>query len=140
MSSGFFQRTRSTADPSVDPSPAFQAFRRQNGMIAGAWTGRDVIPAMLARGEMVDNPMQQQYIRSNAGRDVFRGAGIPGYADGGVVSGSGGGFGNINVTVLVEQDASGMWHATAQSDAGQRVIAKVVEKKYSNDELKLVRR
>lgn len=124
-------------------SPAFQAFRRQNGMLAGAWTGRDTIPAMLARGEMVLNPMQQASVVRNAGFDVFKTAAIPGYAGGGIINNiqpAAVTMPDVHVTVLVEQDASGLWQATAQSDAGQKVIAKVVENKHLNGELKLKRR
>jgi len=130
-------------------SPAFMAFRRRNGMMAGAWTGRDEIPAMIAKREMVLNPFQQSDIKRRAGFDVFAGANIPGYAGGVAMPSS---FSptpaqafrsepmNLNVTVVVEQDAAGIWYATAQSDAGQKVIANVVERKYSNDEIKLKRR
>lgn len=118
-------------------SPAFTAFRRRNGFLGGSWTGRDTIPAMLAHGEMVLNPYQQNRVRAAAGFDVFKPAGIPGYAGGGMVDGGGG---PISVTVNVSQDAEGLWHATAESDAGKRVIAKVVADKYGNDELKFKRR
>lgn len=113
------------------------AFRRFNGMLSGAWTGRDTIPAMVAAGEMILNPMQQARVRSNAGGDPFRGAGIPGYADGGVVQS---GYGDMNLTVYIEQDASGQWVAIAESDRGQRSIAKVVAGKYKNGELTLQKR
>lgn len=113
------------------------AFRRFNGMLGGAWTGRDTIPAMVAAGEMILNPMQQSRVRANAGGDPFRGAGIPGYADGGVVQG---GYGDMNLTVYIEQDAAGQWVAIAESDRGQKSIAKVVAGKYKNGELTLQKR
>src|SRR5690606_22470760 len=100
---------------------------------------------MLAQGEMVLNPMQQARVRANAGGDVFKGAGIPGYASGGmvqqqaaqpvVVSG-----GDIAVTVIVQQDEEGRWVAMAKSSSGQKVITNVVEESYRNDGLKLQRR
>lgn len=121
-------------------SPAFQAFRRRNGMLGGTFTGRDTLPSLLAPGEMVLNPRQMQAVRANAGFDVFKTAGIPGYANGGMAQSQPMSAGSLNVTIVVEQDAAGLWHATAQSDAGQKVIAKVVETKYANDELKMKRR
>lgn len=121
-------------------SPAFQSFRRRNGMLGGSFTGRDSLPSLLAPGEMVLNPRQMNAVRANAGFDVFKTAGIPGYAGGGVAQSQTMSAGNLNVTIVVEQDAAGLWHATAQSDAGQKVIAKVVETKYANDELKMKRR
>lgn len=121
-------------------SPAFQAFRRRNGLLGGVFTGRDTLPSLLAPGEMVLNPRQMQAVRANAGFDVFKTAGIPGYASGGVVQSQPMGAGTLYMTIVVEQDAAGLWHATAQSDAGQKVIAKVVETKYANDELKMKRR
>ena len=57
-------------------------FKRRNGLLAGGWTGRDTLPSMLAAGEMVLNPKQIDRVRSNAGFDAFRGAGIPNYAAG----------------------------------------------------------
>lgn len=119
------------------------AFRRYNGMIGGQWNGRDVLPAMLAHREMVLNPMQQSRVISQAGFDVFKTAAIPGYAGGAFVNQPSPvtvNSGNMAVTVVVQQDEFGRWQAHAQSDAGQRVTAKVVEKKYSNDEIKLTRR
>lgn len=57
-------------------------FKRRNGLLAGGWTGRDTLPSMLAAGEMVLNPKQIDRVKSNAGFDAFRGAGIPNYATG----------------------------------------------------------
>lgn len=67
-------------------SPEFAAqygdFKRRNGMLRGAWTGKDTLPSMLAMGEMVLNPMQINRVIRAAGRDVFKDAQIPGYASG----------------------------------------------------------
>lgn len=60
----------------------YSEFKRRNGMLPGAFTGRDSLPSMLAPGEMVLNPAQIRNVIGNAGRDVFKGAGIPGYAGG----------------------------------------------------------
>lgn len=117
-------------------SPSFRAFRRMNGMLGGAWTGRDTIPAMLAAGEMILNPMQQQRVRANAGGDPFRGAGIPGYADGGVVPSTT--IGGLNV--YISQDAAGIWTGMAESERGQKVIARIIETKYTNGDIKLQKR
>jgi phage-related protein len=57
-------------------------FKRRNGLLAGGWTGRDTLPSILASGEMVLNPKQIDRVKSNAGFDAFRGAGIPNYAAG----------------------------------------------------------
>lgn len=67
-------------------SPEFRGqfgdFKRRNGMLPGAFTGRDSLPSMLAPGEMVLNPVQQARVIRAAGGDVFKYGGIPGYADG----------------------------------------------------------
>lgn len=60
----------------------YGAFKRRNGMLAGAWSGRDVLPSMLAMGEMVLNPNQISRVKAAAGFDPFKSAGIPGYAGG----------------------------------------------------------
>jgi hypothetical protein len=60
----------------------YKDFKRRNGMLAGAWTGKDTLPSMLAPGEMVLNPSQIRNVQANAGFDVFKGAGIPHYATG----------------------------------------------------------
>jgi plasmid maintenance system killer protein len=57
----------------------FADFFRPNGLIPGAFDGADNILAMISRGEMVINPMQQNRVRALAGFDVFAGAGIPNY-------------------------------------------------------------
>lgn len=121
-------------------SPAFQSFRRQNGMLGGVYTGRDTIPSMLAPGEMVLNPSQMGRVIGAAGFDVFKTAGIPGYASGGVVQPATVQNGPINLTINLSQDAAGMWTATAESDAGQKVIAKVVSNAFRDDAIKTKRR
>jgi phage-related protein len=67
-------------------SPEFLAqygdFKRRNGILPGTYTGRDTLPSMLAAGEMVLNPDQIRAVIRNAGFDVFKNAGIPGYANG----------------------------------------------------------
>lgn len=63
----------------------FSAFKRRNGHLGGTFTGRDTLPSMLAPGEMVLNPAQQSRIISAARHDIFKGKGIPGYADGGFI-------------------------------------------------------
>lgn len=64
------------------------AFRRRNGLLPGGWTGRDTLPSMLAAGEMVLNPRQIDRVKSNAGFDAFRGAGIPNYNTGAFIGGA----------------------------------------------------
>lgn len=64
------------------------AVRRRNGLLPGGWTGRDTLPSMLAAGEMVLNPRQIDRVKSNAGFDAFRGAGIPNYAAGAFIGGA----------------------------------------------------
>lgn len=126
-------------------SPAFQAFRRYNGMLAGAWTGRDTLPAMLARGEMVLNPDQQARVRANAGFDAFRNAGIPGYAGGGMAVASSpvvveAPAAPVNIEITIEQDAQGMFEAFAKSDAGRRVTVNVVNDAFANSQIRSRRR
>ena len=60
----------------------FTEYKRRNGMLAGAFTGRDTLPSMLAPGEMVLNPMQIAAVISAAGFDPFKFAKIPNYAEG----------------------------------------------------------
>jgi hypothetical protein len=121
-------------------SPAFQAFRRYNGMIAGPWTGRDTLPAMLGRGEMVLNPSQQASVIRGAGFDVFKGANIPGYANGGMAQSVPVSMEPVSVQVSIQQDASGMFTVSAKSDRGRKVILDVVGEGFANDEIKTQRR
>lgn len=60
----------------------YSTFKRRNGMLAGAFTGRDTLPSMLAAGEMVLNPVQQARAIAAAGFDIFQHAQIPNYAGG----------------------------------------------------------
>jgi len=64
---------------------AHSEFRRRNGLLSGAFTGRDTLPSILAPGEMVLNPKQIAHVKFNAGFDAFKGAGIPNYATGGMI-------------------------------------------------------
>lgn len=125
-------------------SPQFMAFRRYNGMLAGQWTGRDVIPAMLARGEMVLNPNQQRRVIAAAGADVFKPAGIPGYAGGVAVSESSQVMmapdQPINIMVSIEQDPHGMFQVAAQSDTGRKILVNVVNDGFSNNQIKTGKR
>ena len=67
----------------------YSKFKRRNGMLDGQFTGRDILPSYLAEGEMVLNPLQIGNVIQNAdGQDVFKGAGIPGYATGTFVGGN----------------------------------------------------
>lgn len=132
-------------------------FKRRNGMMAGAFTGKDTIPAMIANGEMVLNPRQIAAVVKSAGYDPFAYAGIPnypnkpqpikGYAEGGYFGGSAptltsssnssNGERVMNLTLNLYQDEQKNWQAEAESDSGQKVIAKIVEKKFRNRELNL---
>ena len=118
----------------------FMAFKRRNGVLPGMFSGVDSIPAMLAPGEIVLNPKQQDRVRANAGMDPFRGAGIPGYS-----GGSGGqstvvNAGPVTVQVYMEQDSTGVWTATAKSPDGQKVITEIVQDKFRNGGLDTKRR
>lgn len=67
----------------------YSQFKRRNGILAGEFTGRDILPSYLAAGEMVLNPSQIGNVIQNAGgEDVFKRAGIPGYATGTFVGGN----------------------------------------------------
>jgi len=64
-------------------------YKRKNGMLPGTFTGKDNIRALLAEGEMVLNPSQIRQVIQNARYsqgDPFKGANIPGYANGVYVS------------------------------------------------------
>jgi len=131
-------------------SPQFMAFRRMNGMLGGgAWTGRDVIPALLAHRELVLNPVQQQTIIHNAGFDVFKTANIPGYAGGVAVSSQQLAVSSqpiaidnspIVVELSVQQDAAGMFRVAAQSPSGRKVLLDVVGDGFANEEINQKRR
>ena len=54
-------------------------FKRYNGMMPGAFTGRDHIKALIADGEIVANPTQIERMRRAAGFDVIAHAGLPNY-------------------------------------------------------------
>lgn len=66
----------------------YEDFKRMNGMLQGQWTGRDELPALLAKGEMVLNPRQIQSVIDVSGFDPFKYAypKIPKYADGGYIA------------------------------------------------------
>jgi hypothetical protein len=119
-------------------SPAFQAFRRRNGFLGGAWTGHDTVPAMLAAGEMVLNPTQQARVRANAGHDVFRGAGIPGYAGGGMVQPQAE-SGPIVLQISHSIDKDGMVQTAVQSPSGRKVIVDIVGDAFAHGEVKTKR-
>ncbi|HEY0428987.1 MAG TPA: phage tail tape measure protein [Pyrinomonadaceae bacterium] len=55
----------------------YSDFKRRNGMLAGAFTGRDTLPSMLAPGEMVLNPAQIERIKDAVGYDPFKFGRIP---------------------------------------------------------------
>jgi|GEM_PF-2285262 len=123
-------------------SPALQAFRRRNGMLGGSWTGIDSLPSMLAPGEMVLNPYQQERVRRNAGGDVFQNAGIPGYAGGGVAPQPStvvvaADQQRVEVQISLQQDASGMWTAAAKSPSGRKVLIDLITDASRNRDLKL---
>jgi hypothetical protein len=119
----------------------FADYFRPNGLLPGAFDGRDNIFAMISRGEMVLNPHQQRNIRALAGFDVFAGAGIPNYPNpsaspklaGGGLAGAGLGSPQINIqqnfTLFAEgmtfDDRAKMW---VESDDGRRVAVKVITK------------
>lgn len=116
------------------------AFRRWNGLLPGVWTGRDSMPAMLAPGEMVLNPMQQARVRAAAGGDVFAAAGIPGYASGGVVQSN---DSPMNLTLVFEHsiDADGLVRTSLKnSPEVARQLQITIEDLAANDRLRQRRR
>jgi TP901 family phage tail tape measure protein len=124
-------------------SPAFTAFRQYNGMLGGRFTGRDVIPAMLAHGEMVLNPRQQAQVRANAGSDVFQNAGIPGYAGGGVAQVSTVEAAPTTLVFNFEHsiDAQGMVQTVLKdSTAVQKQVRVVITDGFANGEVKTTKR
>jgi len=50
------------------------------GLIPGAYDGKDTIPAMLSKGEVVLNPAQQARL---GGDNTFKAIGVPGFQAGG---------------------------------------------------------
>lgn len=116
------------------------AFRRWNGLLPGVWTGRDSMPAMLAPGEMVLNPMQQARVRAAAGGDVFAAAGIPGYASGGVVQST---VSPMHLTLVFEHtiDADGLVRTSLKnSPEVARQLQITIEDLAANDRLRQRRR
>ncbi len=119
----------------------FADYFRPNGLIPGVFDSRDDMLAMLSRGEMVLNPMQQNNVRRAAGFDVFGTAGIPNYpranpspamATGGIAAGSSGG-GSIVVQPHFTLELSGVSlddkvEAFLTSDDGMRTQIKVNKK------------
>lgn len=130
----------------------FGDFKKRNGMLSGAFTGRDTLPSMLAQGEMVLNPTQIQRIKAASGFDPFPHAQIPGYAGGTYVAPSvppapasfsspaqNNQAQNSNATIVIEklqinvssligtQDASEMFVTGAKTDAGERVLVNKLE-------------
>lgn len=112
-------------------------FRRRNGMLPGSFTGVDSLPSLLAPGEMVLNPMQMRSVRRAAGFDVFKFAGIPGYASGGMVSASAPSVAamptqiSVQPQIIVHVEGVAMddkISAWVESDGGRRVQAKVYKK------------
>lgn len=133
----------------------------RRGFIDGGQLGVDRHLGLFADGEIIANKQHQQNIINAAGFDVFAYAGIPNYPKAPTVRGYADGnyFGSvaptvttasnpvstagdkiINVTVNLYKDEQGNWQKETESDNGQKVIAKIVEKKYANGELRLQKR
>jgi hypothetical protein len=111
-------------------------FQRRNGMLPGTFAGIDTIPAMLAPGEMVLNPMQQARVRRAAGFDVFKPARIPGYAGGVAVQGASVEIAQLppiniqpNIVIYVEGVAfDDRVDAYMESDRGERKQVQIVKR------------
>lgn len=121
----------------------FADYFRPNGLVPGMFDGRDNILAMISRGEMVLNPMQQNRVRALAGGDVFANAGIPNYPNASpspkLATGGIAGVGlsmndrppvvvQPNFTLHLEgvtfDERSKAW---LESDSGRRALVKVVK-------------
>ncbi|HXG84092.1 MAG TPA: hypothetical protein VNI84_08700 [Pyrinomonadaceae bacterium] len=132
----------------------FKDFKRRNGMLSGRFDGRDTLPSMLAPGEMVLNPNQQERTKRAAGFDVFRHAEIPNYATGTFVAPvvstptfSVPAANQVGATVVIEnlainvdsligtQDATKIYAAGAQTESGQRVMVKNIKIAQRNKEI-----
>jgi hypothetical protein len=112
-------------------------FQRRNGMLPGTFSGRDTLPSMLAPGEMVLNPMQQNAVRRASGFDPFKYARIPGYADGVAVAPTSansapvvsvGGSPVVNVTLVLQGDTfNDTATAYLKTADGKRQVVNVVK-------------
>ena len=126
----------------------------RRGYIAGGQIGVDRHLGYFADGEAIINQQHQANINRAAGFDVLAEAGIPnypskpkqikGYAEGnffGTTSNTPSAARPANqevlVTVNLYQDKQGNWKAEAESEDGQKTIAKIVEKKFEFGEIKL---
>lgn len=136
----------------------------RRGYINGGQLGVDRHLGLFADGEIIANLDHQRRIIEAAGFDVFASAGIPnypskpqpikGYAEGNYFSGSaptissgstspGGEKQTVvnNFTVVLEGVTFNEGaRAFIESDNGQKTVAKIVEKKYANSELRLQKR
>jgi len=130
----------------------FGAFKRRNGMLAGAFTGRDTLPSMLAPGEMVLNPMQIERIKA-AGFDAFKYGDIPNYAAGTYVApqisapspsftapnfanSPVAGSGNVNVKVeLHNVDVREDSYMVLTTEKGKRKIVEIYKEAKKNKEI-----
>ncbi len=111
----------------------------------GAFDGADDVLALISRGEVVMNPLQQNRMRAMAGYDIFAHAGIPNYPKaspssklaGGGIMGSGLGLaaGPTNITVnpsfvlhaenVTFGDQARVW---LESDEGVRTNIKILKR------------
>lgn len=120
----------------------FADYFRPNGLVPGTFDGADNILAMISRGEMVLNPLQQRRVRALAGHDVFAHAGIPNYPKastspklaGGGIAGAGLIPSNVaapviapNFTIVMSgvtfTDQTKAW---VESDDGKRTLVKLL--------------
>lgn len=125
----------------------FNEFKRRNGLLEGAFSAGDRIPALLSGQELVLNPAQQIRVRQNAGFDVFQGAGIPGIGGQprGVVAAGGTAAAQepINLTLVFEHeiDSNGLVRTSLKNSPDvRREVRVVVQDAVANNEIKLKRR
>ncbi|MBS3914380.1 MAG: hypothetical protein KG003_07770 [Bacteroidetes bacterium] len=140
------------------PKLATGDYFKPNGLVPGVFDRKDDILALISRGEMVLNPMQQQKIRAISGFDVFSYAGIPNYqqqqqprmpkfAEGGNLSQSNSSVktpdfqfnfnGNIVLEgFIAEPDAK----AYLETPDGKQQVINIVDKGYDSRRLKLGRK
>ncbi|MBX7170144.1 MAG: hypothetical protein K1X72_04250 [Pyrinomonadaceae bacterium] len=141
------------------PHLATGDYFKPNGLIPGMFDRKDDILAMLSRGEMVLNPVQQERIRRMSGFDVFAHADIPNYrqskttmpkfADGVNFGSASVGSTSLtpqiifspNINIWIEKnDVTGEIEAWMDSPKGKRKLNVNVTEGFKNDQIKTDRR
>lgn len=122
----------------------FTSFRRVNGVVPGNPAMGDVYPARLTGKEIVVNQPQQNKMRAVAGFDIFKYAGIPGYAAGYSDSSSSNSYSSSSDThetgrkipiYVSEVNVNGIIKTYLETDEAYRNQIKVIKKAKINREI-----